>query len=64
MCEGEQGAWSSEEAYGRDIRDVQTRKLLYTALARPLLEYSSVMCVVTLLSKTSQTDREHSEACH
>ena len=26
---------------GRDIRDVQTRKLLYTALVRPLLEYSS-----------------------
>ena len=25
----------------RDIRDVQTRKLLYTALVRPLLEYSS-----------------------
>ena len=26
---------------GRDLRDVQTRKLLYTALVRPLLEYSS-----------------------
>ena len=26
---------------GRDIRDVQTRKLLYMALVRPLLEYSS-----------------------
>ena len=26
---------------GRDIRDVQTRKLLNTALVRPLLEYSS-----------------------
>ena len=26
--------------YGRDIRDVETRKLLYTALVRPLLEYS------------------------
>ena len=26
---------------GRNIRDVQTRKLLYTALVRPLLEYSS-----------------------
>jgi len=26
---------------GRDIRDVQTRKLSYTALVRPLLEYSS-----------------------
>ena len=26
---------------GRDIRDIQTRKLLYTALVRPLLEYSS-----------------------
>ena len=26
---------------GRDIHDVQTRKLLYTALVRPLLEYSS-----------------------
>ena len=26
---------------GRDIRDVQTRKLLYTVLVRPLLEYSS-----------------------
>ena len=28
---------------GRDIRDVQTRKLLYKALVRPLLEYSSSM---------------------
>ena len=26
---------------GRDIRDVHTRKLLYTALVRPLMEYSS-----------------------
>ena len=45
---------------GREICDVQTRKLLYTALVRPLLD----KCVFTLLNKTSQTDREHSEACH